>query len=193
MQLKNNTVILFAIGLVLAVASCKNTNVSDKDADSSTNPLEGMQGEALTEEQHNFPEEPVEITTDTVFKIDNKKYGYKSVQKTIDTSMVVFMHKVQGKLVKNVYLDFVYTIQPTGQDYKGGEFTISKQFFKEEFTDDYINHSILHKMEFLGFNENSKEYEYKFVITQPDTDYSYLIYFFINNLGETKYIIDDEA
>lgn len=188
---KNALTTLLLVLLVLSVACKNNTKNADETADSATDPLENMAGEEISEEQHNFPPEPLEIKTDTAFKIDDKEYGYKSTQKTIDTSMVVFVHKAMGKTVKDVYLDFVYTLKPTGEDYSGGEFTISKHTFKNEFTKEYINHSILHKMEFLGFNEYNKEYEYKFVITQPDTDYSYIIYYFINNKGETKFHIDD--
>ena len=186
-----NTLAILLIVVLLASVGCKNDTKKDTSKDSATDPLENMQGEEIAEVQHNYPPEPVELITDTVFKIDNKKYGYQSTQKTIDSSMVVFVHKAMGKTVKDVYLDFEYSLKPTGQDYKGGEFKISKHTFKEEFTEDYLNHSILHKMEFLGFNDYSKEYEYKFIITQPDTDYSYTIYYFINNLGETKFHVDD--
>lgn len=191
MQYTQNTLAALLLVILLAAIGCKNTTKSDDKTDSATDPLENMQGEAVEQEQHNFPPEPVELITDTAFEIDNKKYGYQSTQKTIDTSMVVFIHKAMGKTVKDVYLDFEYSLKPTGQDYKGGEFNISKHTFKEEFTEDYINHSILHKMEFLGFNEYSSEYEYKFIITQPDTDYSYTIYYFINNKGKTKFHVDD--
>lgn len=188
-----NTLILILSVLFLAAVGCKNnTKATDENDSASPDPLENMQGEAISEEQHNYPPEPLEVTTDTSFTIENKKYGYTSVQKTIDTSMVVFVRKVMGKMVKDVYLDFEYTIEPTGEAYKGGEFKITKHNFASEFTEDFINHSVLHKMEFLGYNEYSKEYEYKFYITKPDTDYSYIIYFFINNMGETKFHVDDE-
>ena len=187
----NTLAALLLLVFLLFAVGCKNNTKSVNENDSLTNPLENMEGEEISEVQHNYPPKSLEIKTDTVFKIDNKKYGYTSTQKTIDTSMVVFVHKAMGKTVKDVYLDFEYSIKPTGQDYKGGEFIISKHSFKEEFTEDYLNHAILHKMEFLGFNEYSKEYEYKFTITQPDTDYSYIIYYFINNAGETKFHVDD--
>lgn len=192
MQYFKNSIMTVILATLLVTVGCKNSTKSiNENADSLSDPLENMQGEEISEVQHNFPPEPIELKTDTSFSIDNKKYGYQSTQKTIDSSMVVFVHKAMGKTVKDVYLDFEYSIKPTGKEYNGGEFKITKHIFKDEFNDDYINHSILHKMEFLGYNLYSNEYEYKFHITQPDTDYSYVIYYFINNKGETKFHVDD--
>ncbi|MFX3625987.1 MAG: DUF4738 domain-containing protein [bacterium] len=178
--------------VMLVTVSCKNnTKNAVNDTDSLTDPLENMQGEVVEEIQHNFPEKPFEKETDTTFSIDNKKYGYQLTQKTIDTSMVVFIHNAMGKRVKDVYLDFEYTLKPTGQDYKGSSFKLTKHSFQKEFTKDFINHAVLHDLAFMGFNNYSKEYEFKFSITQPDTDLSYVIYYFINNKGETKFLVDD--
>jgi hypothetical protein len=183
-------VAILLLGLLVASA-CKNKTQQENNQDSLTNPLENMQGEAIEEIQHNFPEEPFEKKTDTTFSIDNKKYGYELIQKTIDTSMVVFIHNAMGKRVKDVYLDFEYTLKPKGQDYKGNSFKLTKHSFQKEFTEDFINHAVLHDLAFMGFNDYSKEYEFKFSITQPDTDLSYVIYYFINNKGETKFLVDD--
>ncbi len=192
MQYFKHGIITLVLALLLVVMGCKNsTQTTDDNKDSLSDPLKNMQGEEVIAVQHNFPPTPLEIKIDTSFSIDNKKYGYQSVQKTIDTSMVVFVHKAMGKTVKDVYFDFEYHIKPTGKGYKGGAFILTKHTFKEEFTEDFINHSILHKMEFLGYNIYSNEYEYKFYITQPDTDYSYIIYYFINNKGETNFHVDD--
>ena len=92
---------------------------------------------------------------------------------------------------KDVYLDFEYTLKPNAAEYTGGEKLITKHTFTKDFNEDFINHAVLYDMQFLGFNDLSKEYELKFIITKPDTDFSYVIYYFINLKGETVYEIDD--
>lgn len=185
------TVLIIAALLVLGtITSCKNTTKQEVQADSLPPLIEEMD-EAGTEVQHNFPEQPINIVKDTSILFNNKQYGLQTTQKTIDTSMVVFVHKAQGKVIKDVYLDFEYTLKPSAAEYTGDTKVITKHTFTTEFNDDFLNHAVLYDMQFLGFNDLSKEYEFKFLITKPDTDITYIIYYFINLKGEVVYEIDD--
>lgn len=173
-----------------AIAGCKN-NTKQEVATDSLPPMIEEKAQPTAEVQHNFPEQPVNIVKDTTVAIGNKKYSIITTKKTIDTSMVVFVHQAQGKVIKDVYLDFEYTLKPNAAEYTGGEKLITKHTFTKDFNEDFINHAVLYDMQFLGFNDLSKEYELKFIITKPDTDFSYVIYYFINLKGETVYEIDD--
>lgn len=185
------TVLIMATLIVLAtITGCKNNTKQEVTADSLP-PLIEENSQATNEVQHNFPEQPVNIVKDTTVVIDKKKYSIKTTQKTIDTSMVVFVHQAQGKVIKDVYLDFEYTIKPNAAEYTGDEKLITKHTFTKDFNEDFINNAVLYDMQFLGFNDLSKEYELKFIITKPDTDFSYVIYYFINLKGEVVYEIDD--
>lgn len=185
------TVLIMATLIVLAtITGCKNNTKQEVTADSLP-PLIEENSQATNEVQHNFPEQPVNIVKDTTVVIDKKKYSIKTTQKTIDTSMVVFVHQAQGKVIKDVYLDFEYTIKPNAAEYTGDEKLITKHTFTKDFNEDFINNAVLYDMQFLGFNDLSKEYELKFIITKPDTDFSYVIYYFINLKGEVVYEIND--
>lgn len=185
------TVLIMATLIVLAtITGCKNNTKQEVTADSLP-PLIEENSQATNEVQHNFPEQSVNIVKDTTVVIDKKKYSIKTTQKTIDTSMVVFVHQAQGKVIKDVYLDFEYTIKPNAAEYTGDEKLITKHTFTKDFNEDFINNAVLYDMQFLGFNDLSKEYELKFIITKPDTDFSYVIYYFINLKGEVVYEIDD--
>ena len=188
---QTKTVLIMATLIVLgAIAGCKN-NTKQEVATDSLPPMIEENAQATAEVQHNFPEQPVNIVKDTTVAIGNKKYSIVTTKKTIDTSMVVFVHQAQGKVIKDVYLDFEYTLKPNAAEYSGGEKLITKHTFTKDFNEDFINHAVLYDMQFLGFNDLSKEYELKFIITKPDTDFSYVIYYFINLKGETVYEIDD--
>lgn len=185
------TVLIMATLIVLAtITGCKNNTKQEVTADSLP-PLIEENSQATNEVQHNFPEKPINLVKDTTVVIDKKKYSIKTTQKTIDTSMVVFVHQAQGKVIKDVYLDFEYTIKPNAAEYTGDEKLITKHTFTKDFNEDFINNAVLYDMQFLGFNDLSKEYELKFIITKPDTDFSYVIYYFINLKGEVVYEIDD--
>lgn len=190
MQHKKTVLIVATLIVLGAITSCKNNTKQEVTTDSLP-PLIEENAQATAEVQHNFPEKSVNIVKDTTVVINNKKYGIVTTQKTIDTSMVVYVHQTQGKVIKDVYLDFQYTLKPNAAEYTGGEKLITKHTFTKDFNEDFINNAVLYDMQFLGFNDLSKEYELKFIITKPDTDFSYVIYYFINLKGETIYEIDD--
>ncbi len=185
--MQRNTYLYISL-LLLAFAACKNNTQTVQTADTASN---DSAASAPAIKQHNFPEAPVRESRDTSFKLNGKTYGVKLQKNTIDTSLVVFTRKAMGKMIKNVYYDFEYFLTPKGTDYKGGEVKVTKHNFREEFNDDFFNYSVLYDMNFEGYNEVNKEYEFTFMINKPDTENTFKIYFFINNKGETHYEVED--
>lgn len=185
--MQRNTYLYIGI-MLLALGACKNNTQSTQAADSTTN---DSAPSAPAMVQHNFPETPVRDSKDTTFKINGKTYGVKLQKNTVDTSLVVFTRKAMGKMIKDVYYDFEYFLTPKGPDYKGGEIKVTKHNFREEFNDDFFNYAVLYDMNFEGYNEVNKEYEFTFMINKPDTENTFKIYFFINNKGETHYEVED--
>lgn len=187
--------VLLVFIIVLAATSCKNKVQAGNENDTAKVEDTASAVAEMDMVQHNFPEKPEKIVSDTSFKIGKATYGCNIVKKTVDTSLVVFIGKVRDKkdnrLVKNVYMDYEYYITPKGPGYKGGQLIINKATFKKEFNEDFYNNSVLFKAEFVGFVESLNEFQLRFTITKPDTDFTYIIDYYVNNNGEVFYEILD--
>lgn len=185
--MQRNTYLYIGL-MLLALGACKNNTQSTQAADTTTKDSVPL-GQA--EVKHYFPETPVRDSKDTAFKLNGKTYRVKLQKNTIDDSMVVFPRMAMGKKIKDVYYNFEYILTPQATDYKGGEIKVTKYNFRDEFNDEFFNFSILYEMNFEGYNEINKEYEFTFMINKPDTESTFKIYFFINNKGETHYEVED--
>lgn len=179
--------LLFSFSVVV-IAACKNTTQSTTTDDSAAKDTTPQEPTVL---QHNFPETPINQSKDTVFLIAGKKYSVTLTKKTIDTSMVVFARKAMGKPIKDVYFDFEYLISPTGPAYKGGNIKVTKQTLAEEFNNEFLDYAVLYELGFMDYSEVNKEFEFSGMITKPDTENTFKVYFFINNKGETHYEVED--
>jgi hypothetical protein len=179
--------LLFSFSVVV-IAACKNTTQStttDDSAAKDTTPQEP----AVT--QHFFPEDAVNITTDTTFTIKGQTYKVSLTKKTINDSMVEFYRKAMGKYIKDMYRNFEYIITPKSNVYKGGEIKITKQNLEDQFNKEFLDYAILHELNFMDYSEVNKEFEFSGYITKPDTDNAFKVYFFINNKGEVHNEVED--
>ncbi|HYG15657.1 MAG TPA: DUF4738 domain-containing protein [Bacteroidia bacterium] len=180
--------IVFAVVLALAV-SCKNNNQSGSGSDTQTTDSAGKEQSDLIE--HYFPEKPTTVTTDTIVEEDNTNYRLLISQKTIDTSLVVFQRKGAGKVHRNIYYDFEYNISISGNGLNIGPVKITKHSIPpEEFDKDYIDHSILHDLTYVGLQQEM--FTFTFMLTKPDTDLRYRLFYYMPKKGKPSFVVDDE-
>jgi hypothetical protein len=179
-----------AAALVMAITvSCKNNNRSGSGND-TTEKDSSVEGQNDLVE-HYYPEKPQVITTDTTIEEEDATYKLSITQKTIDTSLVVFQRKGAGKVHRNIYYDFEYTISITGKGVTIPPVKVTKQSIPaEEFDTDYINHSILHDLTYVGMEQEM--FTFTFMLTKPDTDLRYRLFYHIPKKGKPSFIVDDE-
>lgn len=178
-----------AITLLALAVSCKNNKQAGDDNDThSTDSGNSAQSDVV---EHYFPEKPTELITDTTIEEDNTNYKLSIVQKTIDTSLVVFQRKGAGKVHRNIYYDFEYDISITGKGLKTTPVKVTKHSIPEgEFDVDFINNSILHDLNYIGFQNNM--FSFTFMLTKPDTDLRYRLFYYIPKSGKPYFEVDDE-
>jgi hypothetical protein len=178
------------LAFVLALAvSCKNNSGSGSGSDTNaTDSANNGQGNLV---EHYYPEKPATITTDTTVEEDNTNYRLSITQKTIDTSLVVFQRKGAGKVHRNLYYDFEYVISITGKDLSIPPVKVTKHSIPaEEFDEDYINNSILHDLNYVGLQQEM--FTFTFMLTKPDTDLRYRLFYHIPKKGKPSFVVDDE-
>lgn len=183
---------IFSFALFITLSSCKNKAPKQEENADTLQVADSAPTAGLPQTvEHYFPAKPEANTKDTTFKAQGKKMKVTVSQKTIDSGRLVIEHKVGGRVMRDIFYNYEYTIQCSGSDFNTNKITLTKDVFKGEFNDEFFIYSILYKGIFENYNETTGEFEFKFFINKPDTDNTYYINYFVNKKGETRFEVED--